>query len=165
MEHSQYPGLEIDADLRQQRREWAIQRIAWTLLYTLLLGIILGLLGRGPLSSTVVASKDGGLRLEYERFLRHRSNAVLHITLRAASDKVQLKLDSAYLQRIDLEQVTPDPERVIAGSDSVTFVFNTRPGASVQATVEYFPQHVGMLHGWIGVDDGPMQAFSQFVYP
>lgn len=165
MEHPNYPGLEIDVDMRRQLREWRIQHVAWIVMYALLVGIMFGLIGGGPLSRTVAVSKNQSLQLEYEKFLRHRTSDSLLVSLKATSETVRVRLDSKFVQQVQIDTVTPQPERVIGDSDSLTFVFNTRPGARFQAKIEFRPAQVGGLQGWVAVDGEPRLAFSQFVYP
>lgn len=75
------------------------------------------------------ATPDGPLVVEYERFLRHRSRDALKLTLRAESDTVELRVDSRYIRRVEIEAVTPRPVRVVAASDFQAYVFMRCPAA------------------------------------
>ena len=69
--------LEINEDLRFQRRMWAVQRVGWivtALVVLAALAALLGLLGPGLLSTSAKAG-SGGASLsveEYEQVLRYR---------------------------------------------------------------------------------------------
>lgn len=165
MERTHYPGLEIDIDPKRQRREWVVKRVAWALLYVALAAIVLGVLGAGPISTTRAMSQDGSMRIEYQKFVRRHSPDDLRVAAMAKTDTVEIHLDSDYLRNIRLEQVTPQPERVIAAADATTFVFNARPGTRIEMNFEYQPARMGSAPGWIALGHGPRLAFRQFVYP
>lgn len=162
---SRYPGFEIGEDMRQQHREWRMQRVAWVLLYALLLCIMLGLLGKGALSEATLGEPGAPLQTEYQRFLRHRSPDTLRLRITPTSGQVRVLLDSDYAGHVEIKRVAPEPERVIAGADAITFVFNARATEPMTVTFEIQPEEVGSLHGWVGLQGQERHAFSQFVYP
>ncbi|MHB1352925.1 MAG: hypothetical protein ACYCWA_06400 [Thiobacillus sp.] len=165
MEGTEYPGLEIDIDPVRQRREWRVKRVAWALLYAALAAIVSGVLGKGPISTTGAASGDGSVQVEYERFVRRHAPDQLRVTATAAGDTVAIHVDSAYLSDVRLEEITPQPGRVIAADGATTFIFNARPGARLHLGFDYQPERAGPLRGWIAAGDGARVAFRQFVYP
>lgn len=156
---------EMQEGLPQQRREWVIQRVAWLFLYALLAALVLGLVGKGPLSATVVAAPDESVLLEYERFVRHRARDTLKLALRAEGDTLELRLNSQYVRRVAIEEIVPPPSRVLAGEDEHVFVFATSRGGEVHVRIEYEPDETGRLTGWVGAGGGPRVSFEQFVYP
>jgi hypothetical protein len=165
MEPEQYPGLEMDADHRQQRREWLLQRITPLFLLALLALIALGLFGRGgPISKVEASAYDGSFRIEYDRFVRHHSPDMLRVNMQALSSTVSVKLDSEYLKQVEIERITPQPERVISEDGAVIFVFNARAAAHIYVTFHFVPETIGRLKGWVTVDDKPRRSFDQFVY-
>lgn len=160
-----YPGLEINEDLRQERREWIVQRLVWPLLYLLLGAIALGLFGDGPLSKTVEGAEGAPLRIEYERFMRHRSPDTLRVTALPAGDRLAVSIDRRYLQRIAIDQIEPLPERVIAGADATRFIFQAGSPQALEVLFTIRPDRVGGAEGWIAANGGQPLHFSQFVYP
>lgn len=50
--------LELGQDLPFQRREWAVQRIAWAAMAAVLTAALLGLFGSGPVSDAVVETDE-----------------------------------------------------------------------------------------------------------
>lgn len=165
MERTHYPGLEIDIDPTRQRREWLVKRVAWAILYVGLVAIVFGALGKGPISATRTVSDDRSVQIEYEKFVRRHSSDQLRVTAPAKAETVEIGMDSGYLHDIRLEQVTPQPERVIAADDATIFVFNARTNTHLQVKFEYLPARIGPVRGWIATDGGPRLAFDQFVYP
>lgn len=166
MERQYSPELEIDIDPARQQREWAVQRIAVVALTALLVVIALGLFGRGgPLSETEENAEGGAMRVRYDRFLRNHSPDELEVTARARADELRLRLDSEYVRRIELQEVTPQPERVVAEPGALVFVFHVRPGAELHAAFHFSPDGPGLLKGWAQAGDAPRRPIAQFVYP
>ena len=157
--------LQLDDDLRQQRLEWRMQRIAWPLLVLLLVAIMLGLLGQGPLSRAQAGAVQAGITMDYHRFMRRLSAETLELQLQPGSERVRLRISGDYLDAVELERSFPEPEEVRAGRDDTTMVFRAQPGQPVVVRLEVKPKEMGTVDGWVAVDDGPRQRFSHFVYP
>lgn len=152
--------------MRQQRRDWVIERISWGFLTLLLIGIACGLFGRGgPLSDRELVSPGGIFRIEYERFIRYHSPDALRMAINVSAPSVRVRFDSGYIRQIQVEKITPQPEREISEDGAIVYVFETNPQTSMHATFYYTPEEFGRLDGWVSVNDGPRLPFSQFVYP
>lgn len=160
-----YPGLQIGEHTRQQEREWAIQRVSWVFLYALLIAILLGGLGRGPLSHARLQDADSGFGMEYERFMRHRSPDMLLVTARPASGTLRLRMANRYLQEVRLESIVPEPQESVSEPGATVFVFSTAAAGPVQIEFHIRPQKIGTIEGWIAQDGRPWQDFRQFVWP
>ncbi|MEW6705187.1 MAG: hypothetical protein AB1430_10090 [Pseudomonadota bacterium] len=158
-------GLQLDQNLRQQRREWWLQRVAWVLFTLLLLAVALGLAGQGPLSHEQRASADGTLRVEYQRFLRRHTPETLELQLQATSDRVLLRVDNAYLHRVEVENLFPEPREVWAEDDATVFEYRARPGGRLQVRLTLRPESPGRLRGWVSADGGEPLRLAHFVYP
>lgn len=165
MEKSRYPGLEIPEDMRQQQREWRMQRVLWPVLYAILLAIAIGFLGKGPVSDAEVGEPDDALHMKYQRFLRYRAPDKLELAVQARTETVEITLDNQYVRNIEIEEIMPTPERVISGAEATTFVFNGRGSATLHAQFYFKPETIGSLEGRIALKDQAPQSFSQFVYP
>ncbi len=160
-----YPDLEVSEDMRQERREWRVQRIVWLLLSLLLLAAMLGLFGSGPLSKTTAGAPSDPLRIEYQRFMRYRSPDTLQVTVVPSTSNTEVMLDKQYLRYVRIKSVTPEPVHVITGSDAVTFVLNTASSAPFDVVFELRPEKIGTAKGWIALKGEPRQTFRQFIYP
>lgn len=165
MPRASSPSLHLNDDLRQQKIEWRIQRIVWPLMTVLLLAIVAGLLGQGPIARAQAGSEQAGITMEYHRFLRRQAPDTLELRLLASSDRVRLHIDARYLDAVELKRVFPEPETVLSGTDATTLEFAGRPGQWTVVHIELKPQEIGGVKGWVAVDERAHQPFSQFVYP
>jgi hypothetical protein len=165
MNKSRYPGLEIPEDMRQQQREWRMQRVLWPILYAMLLAIAIGFLGKGPVSHAEVGEAGNDLHMKYQRFLRYRAPDKLELEVRAGAETVEITFDKQYVSNIEIEKIMPTPERVVSGADTTVFVFNARGTTRLQAQFYFKPEKIGSLEGRIALKDHAPQSFRQFVYP
>lgn len=165
MEQHSYPGLQISEDLRQQKLEWSIQRIAWTFFALFLLSVLFGLLGKGPLSDATLGSSEGPLEMRYQRFVRYQSPQELRLTINAPSGRARVMVDSEYARQMQIQSITPQPEQTLVGENALVFVFNTvQPGPN--HIVFYLDSaKAWKVNGWISLEGEERQEFSQFVYP
>lgn len=161
--------LELDQDLRQQQREWYLQRIGWAAMALVVLAALAGLSGKGPLSGTAATSADGALRVEYNRFARHHAPDELRLRVESSAARdgeLRLWVDQEYLDAVEVQSLTPSPLRVEAARGRQTFVFRVEgDGAPVVVTFRLEPDHPGWLSGRAGVGGGEPVSFRQFVYP
>lgn len=161
--------FEIDQDLRFQDREWKIQRLGWVAILLLVVLALLGLFGTGPLSTATASDADGPLSVDYQRFIRHGGRTTL--TIRVGNDylagnEVEVSLTDTYLDGVEVQQITPQPQEVRAGDGELIYVFAvedmTQP---FEVSFSLRPQHIGRLSGEASITDGPTVAFDQISYP
>jgi hypothetical protein len=161
--------LEITEDLPFQRREWLAERVAWTIMALVIAAALLGLFGTGPLSRTTAGDEAGPLWLEYERFARLLAPAPLRVHLGpgAARDKpVLVWIDRRYIENLELQQVTPEPDSMEVGDERLIFSFQWAEGNGPAAvTFNMRPSRVGSLSGRVGLINGTAIKIQQFVYP
>jgi hypothetical protein len=161
--------LELDQDLKFQRRSWRVQRIGWIIMAIILAAAFLGLFGTGPLSDTTVSDPSGNLRLEYERFIRFNSPTVLRIAVRpeAAPDgNLQLWFSRDYLEGVRIEQITPRPLQEELSNGRLVYTF-LGPILGDLTIIEFHltAYQTGTLNGQFGINDGQALQFRQFSYP
>jgi hypothetical protein len=161
-------SLQINQDLKFQRRDWIAERVGWAVMALLIGAALLGLFGPGPLSSTDALSADHLLRIEYNRFGRVSGPTELRVHLAPEATRggaARLWLDRAYLEGVQIERVTPQPVRVEAGPDRHVFEFAAaKAGQPTAVTFHLKFQRAGSLAGRVGLADQPALEFSQFVY-
>ncbi len=168
-ETHQVGALQIGDDLDFVRRTWKFQRAGWVVMALVILAALLGVFGKGPLSTARVGEAGQALSVEYHRLWRYRKpdDITLHLGSQATTGReARVWLASDYVDKLEIEYITPNPDRVIAGSDRVIYVFNlAQPGQPVSITFNFSPQHVGALEAQVGVVDGPARGFTSFYYP
>src|SRR3954470_10874843 len=105
-------GLQIDQSLDFQRRFQRVQTIAWRVLALLPLAAIAGLFG-GGLFSKVTAGGAGG-EGSSERFGRRSVATQLEVTVPRARPPVAIAISREFLDRYDMSEIRPQPQRVTA---------------------------------------------------
>lgn len=161
--------LELDQDLAFQHRSWIVQRIGWGVLGLIIVAALLGLFGGGPLSHTTVRSQDGALGLEYNRFWRVQTPMTLYIFLRLRAvnkDETRLWLSRSYIDAVDVQHITPQPQRVEAGTDRFTYIFAiSQMDQQIKITFHVEPERPGRVTGRLGLEDGTALSFAHVIYP
>ena len=160
--------IQLSEDIKFQERYWKVQRLGWGLFLLVLLAAIAGLLGSGPLSSRSASAPDGSLRAEYERFCRIERKSVLQAIAApsaAAGGRLRIWIVRDYLQRVDLERVVPQPERVETFPDRLLFTFAAADGQ--QSVIQFVlePHAPGRQAISMGVEGKAAVSFRQFIYP
>jgi hypothetical protein len=161
--------LEISQDVQMQRRIWTLQRVGWGGIALVLLAIMLGLTGRGPLSSATIGKAGSGLQVEYERFARYSAPAPLKIRVgpgMAKNGKAHVWLSREFVDSITIDQISPEAASMKVLGDRQIYEFelpDPQNGATI--TLHTKPQKVGSLAGRAGLEDGPTLSFQQFIYP
>ena len=161
--------LEIQQDLEFQQREWRMQRIGWVIIALLLLATVLGLLGSGFLSQATAGASGDPLWLEFERFahLQAPTTVKAHVGANAgAEDEVRLWLNRPYLERVEIQSISPEPDSVEATAGRLIYVFKVaEPNQPIEVDFYLQPTDFGRLEGQIGLDEGPSLNFNHLVYP
>jgi hypothetical protein len=149
-----------------------VQRVGWGILAVLVIGGLVGLLGRGPLSKTTRLVPASALEVKYERLARFRTPTTLEVRVidrqPAASGRLRLKLIGPLTETVPLQRVVPIPIAAEPLDDGAIFTFaadsGPRPGSMRVAFVQE-PGAVGLQRGEISVDGRPAVPFAQFVLP
>lgn len=160
-------GLEVDQDLRFQRRDWAFERVGWLLMFLVVIAALLGVFGDGPLSAKEARTSDGSLRVEYGRFERREAPSRISVTVRRgapADSTVALWVSEDYLRAVRLHEVIPVPRRQIARGDGTVFEV-ALGGDSGRVSLYFLPERAGARTLRLGVPGREMLALAQFIYP
>lgn len=161
--------LQLDSDMRWQRREWRWQRVTTVVLVLLLAAAFVGAFGDGPLSEQTVTRGD--LTVVHERFSRGEQTQQLRVAVDgnpsgAAEEVVVVVVSGAFLQAAQLTQVTPEPSRVVSRRNDVAFHFAVeQPCTPVRATFTLTSAGPGSVRGYVGLADGPRVSFRKIHYP
>lgn len=165
MAESHYPGLEIDEDMGFQRFAWRAQRVAWVAGALVLVAALLGVFGNGPLSNAT--ERDGDFALEHDRFVRLQAPETLEFDLPVTGNtgEAELRLSGGWVKRMEVEQVTPEPESVEGGAESLTFHFRAGEGEQVlEVSIQFEPSQPGRIRGTAEAGEASVD-FTQWVYP
>jgi hypothetical protein len=160
--------LEINQDLRVQKKMWRIQRIGWAAMALLILMGLAGLFGHGPASHTSAGESEGPLWVEYERFGRHQGSSELHIHVRPAraSEPVRIWIGPDYTTHVDIQQIMPAPLVSELQDHGVAFdIAAAETGVPAVVTLTLQFRAIGLVTAEVrspGVD--PI-TIRQFVYP
>ena len=171
-EQGRYGGdLELNENMGSQRRLWRFQTAGRVVTVLVLLAALLGLLGPGLLSNGASADSaqvELGVK-EYERFLRFMKPTTLRIGLEPGAltqREARVWLDRQYIEGMQIQHVTPEPESMEAGPTRLTYVFNIEdPDQSTAFSFDLQPQKMGLLEGRVGLEGEEPVSFKQFVYP
>lgn len=153
--------MEINGDIEFQRRVWFVQRVGWFAIVILTIAAILGFFGNGWLSRA--SAQGGGLRIEYERFARYQTPTKLRLLLSDAGETTQVEFSRRYLDSVQVEQITPEPNAVESIGEWLIYRFSGPRTDAV--TFHLTPDEFGNLSGSVKISGGNPVVFNQFVYP
>lgn len=159
--------IQIGEDVAFQVRVNRFQRLGRGLLILVLIGALLGFAGGGLFSGATTRDAAGRLSMRFDRFAR--ATAPQYIELQVASKEAEsdfeLWIDAAFLRRIQVDSIAPQPDEQSASGDGVRLRLDVDPPSSLtEVVIRYRPLGPGLLRGRFGV--GPANiVIEQFVYP
>lgn len=119
-------SLELETDRRFQERFWVFQRIGWVAMLLLVAAALAGLAGTsGAASSGRVEA--GGATIDYPRIARWQTADTMTIEF-SGSGLAQVRLPAAFADAFSIENVTPQPAKVVATPDGPLFEFDLGGG-------------------------------------
>jgi hypothetical protein len=161
--------LESRENLAFQERSWRWQSVGRWTTGLLVVAAFAGLMGGGPLSHAEAATPDGNLRVEYPRFARNDSSHRILVFAGAEAvvdGRVELSIDAALLDVLQIESVAPEPEAAELGRGEM--VYRMRAGAMeglapivLQVKTGGIGRHVGRL----GLRGGSAVTIALWLYP
>ena len=165
----QYEGLEVEEDVGFERRTWQFQRFGRIALALFILLAFLGFTGSGPLSNASSSTPAHELSVSYERIDRINAPSTFELTFApglVVDGELQIWLDSDFVTRVQLESISPEPDRIEidAGRYIYTFAVTTLNDPAPIA-FHFRPERSGISRATIGIVDGPATSLRQIVYP
>ena len=161
--------LELDQDLRFQRREWRVQRFGWLLWAAFIAAGLAGLVGPGPFSTKQAATSDGRLVVEFDRYVHRHYPTQFRLSMQPGDeeeDSVRLHISQPLLDRVRISEIMPEPAAQEVAADGVWYEFSCKPGAeSVQAVFHIEHDKIGSGTGLLQLADGQPLSAGFFVYP
>jgi hypothetical protein len=161
----QIQEIEIEDEIAFQKKDWQAQRIGWAIMLLLILLALLGVFGGNGILSDVQAETDG-LAVHFERFGRYKMSGQLQFDAEGSGDVVRLWIDSSYLENVEIESISPQPELVESAPDRQIYLFPiTQSGEPISITFYIKPERPGVLNGKAGIEGGSSLDFTQLIYP
>lgn len=160
--------LQIDEDMEFQRRSWMVQRVGWAMFAFVILLAALGLFGDGILSNARAGQQEAGLLLEYPRFERFENEFQIKLhadEAAAAGGEIRVRLDQNYLDLVEIDSISPEPDSEIKDAEGITYIFKASEASPFTAHFYIIPRKPGPLSGTFRLQNGETVRFSQFIYP
>jgi hypothetical protein len=154
-------------DLTHERAVWKVEHWGWGVFALILLAALIGLFGEGPLAHAKAGRPKSNLWIEYDRLVRYQAPTTLKVHIAAGNNSLPaLWVARDYLDRVQVEDISPVPERTKVGKDSLIYIFNVaRTNEEATITFQVKPAGYGNTPVRLGLMDGPQIGFTQFVYP
>jgi len=184
-------GIQIDQDMKLQRKVWKFQRIGIICLVLFLVIAALGGFGSGPLSHAKGGGIEHGARIAYNRIMRYQSpdklsfervvvdrrpaqqkNAAVKTT--ELGEEMRIWIERDYLDNVRIERIEPQPVSTEIDEDRLIYRFAARRKLNSAGQFEPVPGKVvfhlqankpGRLQGKAGINEGKPIEFTQLVMP
>ncbi len=162
--------LGIADDLEFQRRTWKVQRVGWTIMVLISIAALFGVFGKGPFSNGRLGDDAFPLRADYDRFLRLNAPTQLTVYVGGGAIRpdstIELWIDRAWLSKMEINGITPEPDKTRVLADRLVYTFRAQPGSTpARITFEMDDRALWRIGGALGLTNGPSYSFSQFAYP
>lgn len=159
-------SAEAQLGLPEYRGHSTAEKIALVLLVLFVLGALAGLFGDGPLSQSSVASADGQMRVEYQRFSRRLAPQSLDITLptQAGADRVEVRINAEYLRRVQVTEIFPQLLESTHHATGLLRFATDGSGEPMTVRVHLEAEHAGLQEARLSVGRQVVE-FKQIVYP
>jgi hypothetical protein len=155
-------------DVQFHRWQFLAERVGWAAMALYLAWALVGGFGDGWISRNRASNDAQTCIVDYERFGRRDAPFKLRVRLQRDDPREQtvLHLNREFLERVNIERVSPTFDRMDGDADGATLVFvlAKSPGEHT-IIIEYKPQHIGNLHAAVRLAEEAEVAFDQFIYP
>lgn len=153
-------------DLTHERAVWKVEHWGWATFALIILAALTGLFGQGPVARA--KAQNSQIVVEYDRFVRYQAPAHLKVHLRngGGSSMPALWIGREFLDRVEVERISPEPERVKLAKDGLIYIFDmAQTNESAKVTVDFKPAGYGNTRVALRLVDGSQVQFTQFFYP
>jgi hypothetical protein len=158
--------LQIEQDLQFERRSWVAERVGWGLMMLLVAAALAGLFGGGIASRRTIGGP--GIEFEYNRFGRYDSPDTIILRVSpalTASGELRIRLSEEFLEKVQIENIDPEPDESTAGGTDRVFLFRTHSSQGLlRIRVHLIPRAIGRVAGRVGAG-GVNLDFAQWIYP
>ena len=143
--------LEVGFDERFERSWRRAQHVGWAAMLLVVAAGLAGLMGKGPFSHHTSVTADKALAADHEPVARYgtATTVTLHLDMAkfAPGRDWTVHLNSAWVEPMGLQQITPQPLRQAAdgGGVALSFAFEPdEPDALIRLALK--PSNVGLAH-------------------
>ena len=165
-ESAKASGLEMHYDPNHEAKEWRVERFGWVLMFLACIVALAGVLGDGPVSSTVKGNVGDDLYIEYERYVRHQAPFTLKLFCRQKGEaEFSLSFQRAFLDKNEVKEIQPEPESTTIDGERCTFGFKATGGKEQLITFRLTPEAFGKVQNQITLDGKVTQKMQQFIWP
>jgi hypothetical protein len=155
--------------MRNQSREWTVERLGWLVFAATLLAALLGILGPGPLSNSRQQTQDGRLVVEYYSVERYEAPAELRIRFQPVHTEdglIRLAVSREFTDATTPEAITPAPDSVEMRDDRIVYAFRAADlGKEGSIIYRYKNNSFGRLRYDIGLAGEASVSIAQFICP
>ena len=156
----------IYEDVPFERRWMRFERCMWLVLTLMLLGACLGAFGKGVYARHT--ERAGALSVEYDRFLRSRTQTDMVISLDRSATRtgeVRLLVTGALLEKTRIHDVVPKPSTQELLEKGVALTFKTVPDMPGTVTIIQKVEGIGRVQSHIALDHGSPVPVNQVILP
>ena len=160
--------LELNLDTKFAARQRRFHRYGMCFLFAALLAAVLGFFGSGPFAEGELKSSEGAWSVKYKKFARFQAPVVMEARLSSSGNARQREfwINSAYLEAMKIEVITPQPSQVIAKEDMLGYFFLADDSAaSVTVRFNMQPEKIGLRKIEVRGAKGEKARFHQWIYP
>jgi hypothetical protein len=153
--------------MERQERDWLIQRIGWFFWGAIILAALLGLIGPGPLSTTVIRSDDDTATVGYDKYLHYHCPTSLEVLVKPEDDQeeFQVSISRSLIDKLEIRRIEPEPHQRVLSEHEAIYSFRRQSPVPAKIVIHAEYQSFGNVVGEIGLVDHATARVAQFVYP
>jgi hypothetical protein len=162
----EHPDLELENANPDNPVTWVLQRAGWVGMLLLIVAAIAGIFGTGLFERARIERE--GFNVSYSRFQRTTVTKLLEVTVRESRAEVtRIWIDGDYSRRVQIGDITPEPESSTSTGESILYTFRSVPGQPFVVTfqVRVSDGSFGPLSGSVGLEGRGQVDFLQFIWP
>jgi hypothetical protein len=154
-------------DMRAQNLSWTIERVGWVLFLLIIGAALIGLFGRGGLSTTEIVDPSGRLSVEYEWIDRATGRSTMTIEARGLppGGEAELRFSPNFFDDLGIDTIEPPPLRSYADGSGSVRIYPVGPSGTVRTRLEYRAGGFGATERSVSLPGGPAVQFRQYVLP
>jgi hypothetical protein len=157
----------VAENMPHQRRVWIAERIGWAVVTLIVVLALAGVFGRGPLSAMTVASGDGSLTVEADRFQRNGARSMIRVAalVPAGESAVSIRISREFFEHFNIEAMVPQAATAAPDGAGVQLSFPARGGDRAVVYLRVRAEGIGLMRSRIALSGGGSVDLLQFIHP